>query len=202
MITIRRLELGRQPNCHRGRQHGRFQHARIASDISVSLNTPLTIGNMIFGDTNSAAAALGSYHNHKHRNRHINTQQRWLDTQRSPSINSRRPQFDDAFMGHNIAGTMGFNKLGSGILTLRGPVTTNTITGGININAGTLRLNAAIPGQAITIGNGATVQTAVTLDAGTPAPGHQINVEPGATANHQYYGERRVRERRTRMAQR
>jgi autotransporter-associated beta strand protein len=153
-----------------------FSTLDLNGDVSVTLDQPLTIGNLRFGDANTATG--GSW---ELRTGNLSTIT--LDNGGSKpeiTVNPLTPftTFDDAFVGHNLAGTAGFTKLGAGILTL-GVGTTNTITGGIDIAAGTLRLNAAVPAQAISIGNGATLQTAVNLDGA----GYALSAASGATAN-------------------
>jgi fibronectin-binding autotransporter adhesin len=154
-----------------------FSTLDLNGDVSVALDTPTTVGQILFGDTN------------------LGTGGTWeLRTNITPipviTLNNNGPKpiitvnqltptsFDDAFIGHSLAGSAGFVKQGAGILTL-GPGTTNTITGGIDVAAGTLRLGAAVPGQAISIGNGATLQTAATIDG----PGHSLTAAPGSTVN-------------------
>jgi autotransporter-associated beta strand protein len=155
-----------------------FSTLDIASDVSVTLDAPLTIGHLRFGDTNTGTG--GSWE---------------LRTGLTPipvltldnnalkptiTVNPLVPAttFDDAFIGHSLAGTMGFTKLGGGILTL-GPGTANTITGGISINAGTLRAQAPLPGNVVTIASGATLETNVNFDGG----GAGLAAPSGATAN-------------------
>ncbi|HMP07947.1 MAG TPA: hypothetical protein PJ982_16475, partial [Lacipirellulaceae bacterium] len=145
-----------------------FSTLDINGDISVTLNSPLTIGSLAFGDTNATVGSGGSW---ELRTDNPASSVITLDNGANKptiTVNPLVPfsTFDDAFIGHNLAGTSGFTKLGNGILTL-GPGATHTLTGGINVNAGTLRLQSAIPGQAITIGNGATLTTGTTLDANT-----------------------------------
>jgi fibronectin-binding autotransporter adhesin len=157
-----------------------FSTLDLNGDVSVTLNAPLTIGNLKFGDTDTALFG-GSW---ELRTDAVATNILTLDNGAAKpeiTVNPLVPftTFDDAFIGHSLAGTNGFTKLGAGVLTL-GPGTTNTITGGINVNAGTLRLNAAIPGQAVTITNGATLQIATGMDQGT---NHSILVPVGQTAN-------------------
>jgi autotransporter-associated beta strand protein len=155
-----------------------FSTKDISSDVSVNRDTALTIGNMLFGDTNLASG--GSWELAT-----TNGSVLTLDNGASKpnmTVNTLTPAgFDDTFIGLILAGTNGFNKLGDGILTLGS--TTNTITGGININAGTLRINGTIPGQAITMANNTTLRTGVPLDANiAPTGGFSLNVASGNTA--------------------
>ena len=142
-----------------------FSTLDIASDVSVTLNANLTIGNILFGDTNTGTGGTWEL-----RTDNVPLPVITLDNSGSKpniTVNTLVPvsTFDDAFVGHSIAGTMGFNKLGDGILTL-GAGTANTITGGINVNAGTLRVQSAIPAQAVTLANGTTLQTAAAHNGG------------------------------------
>ena len=153
--------------------------------VGVGLNTNRTIGHLNFGDTNTATPGAWEIYFP------VGGTQVLTLAGTTPSITvnplgpidtGTPPVIDDAIIRPTLAGTSGLTKLGSGTLAIAG--TGNTLTGGINVNAGTLRLQSAIPGQAINIANGATLQTGVTLDAtNTPAAGHTINVASGATAN-------------------
>ncbi|MBA3482528.1 MAG: autotransporter-associated beta strand repeat-containing protein [Pirellulales bacterium] len=160
-----------------------FSTLDINSDVSVTLDAPLTVGHLRFADTNTATG--GSW---ELRTTLVPLPTITLDNNGSAPTITVDPlvpatTFDDAFVAHNLAGTAGVTKLGDGILTL-GQGATHTITGGINVNAGTLRLLSTVPGQAINIGNEARLRTGVTLDFNaTPALSHTINVASGATAN-------------------
>jgi autotransporter-associated beta strand protein len=154
-----------------------FSTLDLNGDVSVTLNSAKTLGQLLFGDTNLASG--GSW---ELRTDAAATSVITLDNggvKPTITVNPLTPTlFDDAFIGHNLAGAMGFTKLGDGILTL-GPGATHTITGGINIAAGTLRANSAIPGNVVTIGNGATLQTGANFDGG----GAGLAAPSGATAN-------------------
>ena len=157
-----------------------FSQVDLVGDASIVLDTDVTLGQLLFGDTNLGSA--GSWE---------------LRTNIAPipiitfdngankpviRVNTLTPTtFDDAFIGHSLAGTNGFSKVGAGIATL-GTGTVNTITGGINIDEGTLRLRGAIPlGQSITLANGTTLDSSVSVRM-TPIPANAINVASGATA--------------------
>ena len=94
-----------------------FNTLDIASDVTVPLNAPLTIGNMIFGDTN-----LGSGGSWAITTTSIGTAILTLDNGGSSptiTVNQLTPaMFDDAFIGNSVAGTAGLTKAGPGILTL------------------------------------------------------------------------------------
>jgi autotransporter-associated beta strand protein len=156
-----------------------FSTLNLAGDVSVTLNNPLTIGNLLFGDTNTATG--GSW---ELRTDNIATAIITLDNGAAKpniTVNPLVPAttFDDAFIAHSLAGTMGFNKLGAGTLTL-GAGTTNSITGGINVEAGTLRLLGAVPVQAIVLADGTTLATDVTVRNGTVEPGASVTVRSTA----------------------
>ena len=155
-----------------------FNTLDISGDIGASLNAPLTIGNMNFGDTNLGSAATWAINTSNQATTIIT-----LDNGGSkPNItaNALTPTtFDSSFIGPSLAGTNGFNKLGPGILELASGAT-NTITGGINVNEGTLRAAAFLPAQTITLANGATFDARASQDAvGTRI----FSVASGATAN-------------------
>jgi len=155
-----------------------FSTLDIDDDLQVTLDAPLTIGNLRFGDTNTTTG--GSW---ELRTNVAPIPVITLDNAASKptiTVNPLVPaaMFDDAFIGHSLAGTSGFTKLGGGILTL-GAGTTNTITGGINVDAGVLRARSPIPGNVVTIGNGATLETNVNFDGG----GAGLAAPSGGTAN-------------------
>lgn len=155
-----------------------FNTLDITGDLGVSLETPLTIGNLLFGDTNLSSAATWAI-NTSNQTANVIT----LDNGASKptiTVNALTPTtFDSVFVGPSLAGTNGFTKLGAGILELAGGAT-NTVIGGINVNAGTLRAGAALPAQTITLANGATFDARASQDAvGTRI----FSVASGATAN-------------------
>jgi autotransporter-associated beta strand protein len=155
-----------------------FSQVDLPTDASVTLNTPITLGQLLFGDT-----GLGSAASWELRTDDLAGAILTLDNGANKPIirvNELTPTtFDDAFIAHSLAGTNGFRKTGVGIATL-GQGTTSTITGGIDIEEGTLRINAAVPVQTISIANGATLHPNVSLDA----TGTRIfSVASGATAN-------------------
>jgi autotransporter-associated beta strand protein len=155
-----------------------FSQVDIPTDASVTLNDPVTLGQLLFGDT-----GLGSAGSWELRTDNLAAAIVTLDNGASKPIirvNQLTPTtYDDAFIAHSLAGTNGFRKTGVGIATL-GQGSTNTITGGIDLEEGTLRINALVPAQTTTIANGATLQPGISLDA----TGTRIfSVASGATAN-------------------
>ena len=149
--------------------------------VGVGVTNSHTIGNMIFGDTNTATP--GAWEVYVATGTPVIT---LAGTTPSITVNplgpidtGTPPIIDDAIIRPGIAGTNGLTKLGSGVLTLVGA---NTLTGGINVNAGTLRLQSAAPVQAITIANGATLETGFTVRTVTVAAGATATVRATNTA--------------------
>ncbi len=154
-----------------------FSQLDLTADTSVTLDTAITLGQLLFGDTDLGSAGSWELRTSLVAPFPVITLNNGA-AKPIIGVNTLTPTtFDDAFIAHSLAGTNGFVKQGAGIATL-GTGTTNTITGGINIDAGTLRLRATIPTQAVTIANGATLDTTVEMRF---AAG--INVASGATAN-------------------
>src|SRR3954447_8742506 len=158
-----------------------FNTLDLNGDVNVALNAPLTIGNMIFGDTDITTAGTWAINTANQATTIIT-----LDNGASKpnlTVNALTPTtFDSAFIGPSLAGTNGFNKLGAGILELAAG-TTNTITGGINVNAGTLRQRSVLSGQVITLANGATLDTNQSLrNVAVNGAVHSIVVASGNTA--------------------
>jgi autotransporter-associated beta strand protein len=155
-----------------------FSTLDLNGDVSVTLDTAKILGQLRFGDTNLASAGSWELRTNVTTPIPIIT----LDNGASKPVIHVGPltptAFDDAFIGHSLAGTNGFEKTGAGIATL-GPGTAHTITGGINVNQGTLRALSVLPGNVVTIANGATLQTNVNFDGG----GAGLAVPSGATAN-------------------
>lgn len=138
-----------------------FSTVDLTSDITVTVDSALTIGGLNFADANPANGT-GIYDFFT-----TNASVITLDNSGSaPLINvgSFTPgAFDDVFIGNNLAGASGFNKTGSGIFTIGGDAT--ALTGPINVNEGTLRIGpvGAYAGAAapITIADGATIESQV-----------------------------------------
>jgi fibronectin-binding autotransporter adhesin len=154
-----------------------FSTLDLNGDVSVVLDTPKTLGQILFGDTNTATAGTWELRTNTSPIPVIT-----LDNGAAKPVIHVGPltptTFDDAFIGHGLAGTNGFEKTGTGIATLS-PGVVHTITGGINISAGTLRAQSALPGNVVTIGNGATLETGANFDGG----GAGLAVASGNTAN-------------------
>jgi autotransporter-associated beta strand protein len=163
---------GNVPNA--ASDHADFSLLDLAGDVSVTLDQNITLGQLSFGDTDLLSA--GSWE--------LKT-----DTANTITLNNGASKpvirvnaltpttFDDAYIGPALVGTTGFSKVGAGIATIGGVA---TVTGGIQINEGTLRVSNTIPAQTFTIANGATLNPKVSMDAvGTRI----FSVASGATAN-------------------
>jgi fibronectin-binding autotransporter adhesin len=161
-----------------------FNTLDLNGDVNVALEAPLTIGNMTVGDSGLGTAGTWAINTSNQAGNVIT-----LDNGANKpviTVDQLTPTtFDSVFIGPSLAGTNGFTKAGAGILELAGGAT-NTVLGGINIEAGTLRQRAILNGQVITIGNGATLDTNQSLrNAIVPNPGgavHSIVVASGNTA--------------------
>jgi autotransporter-associated beta strand protein len=168
--------------------------------VGVGLDGNRTIGHMIFGDTNTGTpGAWEVYDSGAPILTLAGTTPSITVGPLGPIDTGTPPIIDDAIIRPDIAGTAGLTKLGSGILTIASS-STNTITGGINVGGGTLRLQSALATQeqAVTLANGTTIESfgplrSVTVAAGgtatvrlTSAPngfGGILPTGPGATLN-------------------
>lgn len=113
-----------------------FSTLDIPGDVIVQKDTPLTIGNFKFGDTNTgtggawqlttAAASVITLDN--------------SGSTPNITVNPLVPVSlaDDALINLGIASALGFNKLGNGVLTLAGA--NPDLHGTVSVNTGTLRL--------------------------------------------------------------
>jgi fibronectin-binding autotransporter adhesin len=151
---------------------------------AIGLDTSRTIGNIIFGDSDTSTP--GGWEVYIPTGTPVLT---LAGTTPTITVNPLGPYvaptetIDDAIIRTSIAGTQGLTKAGNGVLTLTGAA--NTITGGTNITAGTLRQRSVINGQVITIGNGAMLDTNQSLrNVAVPTGGavHSIVVASGNTA--------------------
>ena len=164
-----------------------FNTLDVTGDHEVTLNAPLTIGNLVFGDTN-----LGSGGSWGITTPSVETSIVTLDNGGSSPTITANPissaSFDNSFIGTRLAGTAGFTKLGAGTLELGGHGTTDqhTITGPINISEGRLRTLAPLSWNSsnYTLGSGATFETvAFPLANGTgSAAAGTITIAAGQTA--------------------
>ncbi|MEI8372366.1 MAG: autotransporter-associated beta strand repeat-containing protein [Planctomycetota bacterium] len=129
-----------------------FSQQNIAGDIAVTLDGNKTVNGLLFGDLNPASAGG------------------WAINAGTPissvlTLGGITPTITVNALGTGkyasinvpIAGTLGLVKAGSGVLML---AASNTFTGGIAINNGTLMLgnSAALGGNNVTIASGAVLQ--------------------------------------------
>ncbi len=123
-----------------------FNTLNPTADTTVTLNGDRTIGNLVFGDTVPFSAAG------------------WTVTGNILTLDGGSPIITvnplgvgkTATISSILAGTSGLTKSGAGVLVLSGA---NTLTGGINISQGTLRLGAATgiaDNSVVTVSPGAT----------------------------------------------
>ncbi len=159
-----------------------FNTLNISGEVVVTLDTNPTLGHLVFGDTDTGTAGVWSVLSGS-------GDTLTLDGT-SPSITVNQlgvvepDGFDDIFLNVDLEGTSGFTKLGAGILTLVGEPTNGTvgITGGINVNEGTLRLDSQAvfttesADQTKTLADGTTLESAQIVLA-------NVTVASGATAN-------------------
>jgi len=128
-----------------------FSTLDIAADQTVNLNSARTIGNLIFGDTDTSTAAGWTLAN----NGVVGNALTLAGT--TPTINvAALGTNKKVTISANIAGTSGLTKTGNGTLALTG---TNAYSGSTVISNGTLQFNADI-----NLGSGS-----VTLNGGTLA---------------------------------
>ncbi len=154
-----------------------FNQVDLNGDASISIDAPLTLGHLVFGDTNTATGGVWDFFTN---NAAVVTLD---DAAPTITVNQLTPAttFDDVFLGTGLAGTAGFTKLGSGILTIGAP--SAPLTGPINVNAGTLRIGplGTLAGTAgvinKTMANGTTIET---QSAGAALVG--VSVAPNANA--------------------
>jgi autotransporter-associated beta strand protein len=149
---------------------------------AIQLDTPRTIGSLTFGDSNvGTPGAWEVYTNTLATN--ILTLSGTTPTITVVPLgpfDTGAGIIDDAVIRPNLSGTSGFTKAGNGILTLDAG-TTNTLTGSINVNAGTLRVNgnldyetAVTPAMtSFVLANGSTLDSSVLA--------RNMNVPAGAT---------------------
>jgi autotransporter-associated beta strand protein len=137
-----------------------FNHVNLTADTAVGLNGNRTIGNLIFGDTNTATGGWWS----------LNGPGVLTLAGGSPTI-TVNALAGGSGVGLNaaLAGTSGFTKNGTGTLILTGG-TSNTLSGPITVSAGMLGLQDSASLQnmtgAITVASGATFDAKAGFGAG------------------------------------
>ena len=166
-----------------------FNTLDLTASVTVQVNSPLTIGNMTFGDTNPAAGSVGTW---ELATTDPVTNILTLDNNgASPvlTVNPLEPDgsYDDVYLGNNIAGTNGFTKMGAGILTLGSD--SSALTGTVFVKEGTLRIgDANVEGGAggPNFGSAApmVLSNGVMVDNRLPGTATYTNIslEAGATA--------------------
>ncbi len=144
-----------------------------ASNV-VNLVSDRTIGNLVFADANPGTGSDLNWDIQGFVPLTLS------GTTPTITVNAMNPG-GVAIISAPLAGTQGFTKAGAGQLTLAA-TSAHTITGGINVDGGTLRYDdaATVPVQAITIRNGATLSVAGGI--GTPTTGI-LNVPASMTGN-------------------
>jgi fibronectin-binding autotransporter adhesin len=159
--------------------------------VGVQLDSPRTIGHMIFGDTNAATPGAWDLFTLDQVNNLLT-----LADATKPSITvnplgpvGAPPAQDAARVLVSLVGTNGFTKLGAGTLQLQGP--NPNLTGNIDVNAGKLRVAAGTTFDfetavtpAVTrfnLANGSEIETAVSLGQNA-AGGAGITLASGSTA--------------------
>ncbi|MAT73415.1 MAG: hypothetical protein CMJ58_28355 [Planctomycetaceae bacterium] len=158
-----------------------FSTLDFSGDVSVTVNgiSP-TLGQLLLGDTNPATGTSWEF-----RSDDATLPVITLDNGGSVPVISvgelgaAPATFDDAYIGVPLAGTNGFEKNGSGILTIGADST--GLSGAIMLNAGTIRVDAsgAIAGDGtapltmadgtalVFLGDGAAVNTATVASGAT-----------------------------------
>ena len=128
-----------------------FTSHDVTGFYDIGLTADRTLGHIVVGDTDNGVTTPGVYDLFDaDGDTNIDTRTITLDNGASkPTItvgqlgvvNPGTDNFDSFYLlDVSLAGTNGFNKEGDGILTLSGPM--NTISGDVNINGGTLRLDS------------------------------------------------------------
>src|SRR5262245_20309411 len=135
-----------------------FSSLELVDDLTVRLDSPRTIGNLVFGDTDVASPGNWIVDNNGNA---ANVIMLAVAPGSSPTV-TVNPLGAGAstFLGVSLAGNQGLTKLGPGPLVLNMP---SPLTGAITVNGGALRLG---DGSSLNIGN-----NAVNLGANT-----QLNV--------------------------
>ncbi len=126
-----------------------FSTINLPGDTTINVVDPRTIGNLIFGDTEIATTPAS-----------------WLLSGNTITLAGTTPTITvnalgdgkSVTIGDVIAGTAGLTKAGPGTLAL---TANNTLTGGVNINGGTLDTSfsgTVLANQIVTLSGGGTWQ--------------------------------------------
>jgi autotransporter-associated beta strand protein len=133
-----------------------FSQADLVADATVNLATPLTIGNLIFGDANTNTAAGWTLANNLNPANILT-----LDATTPPTVTVNALGIGKSVtISAVVAGTNGLTKTGNGTLILSAA---NTYTNGTTINAGTVKMGV---NNALGTNGTVTVNSAGTLDLG------------------------------------
>jgi fibronectin-binding autotransporter adhesin len=156
--------------------------------VGVELNTPKTIGHLIFGDTNAATPGAWDVFT---ADAATNVLTLADPTKPTITVNPLGPvgttAQDSTRVLVNLAGTNGFRKSGSGVLSL-GATSYTALTGLISIDAGTLRATTgAFDFETVTtpavasfaLGVGTTFESAINIQNITAANGSTITSTGG-----------------------
>ncbi len=157
--------------------------------VGIGMTDPRTIGHIIFGDANTGSP--GAWEVYVNSGTPVIT---LAGTTPSITVNplgpidtGTPPLIDDAAVRVGLAGTSGLTKLGSGVLTLAGEG--NTINGGINVSAGTLRVQGPLPNvpgvlplQSYSLAGGATLETVAIGGVNTDPLTNAGSIAAGETA--------------------
>lgn len=161
-----------------------FSQLDLEDVVSVNLNTPRTLGTMIFGDSQLASAGTWVVNDGG-----VGTHQLTLQvTAGSPIVSVAPSGLGDAVvLNAGVSGTQGLTKQGSGTLVLTRP---GTLNGPLSVSAGTLRtaqdatvsattVNITTGGARLNIGGGSFTATGnTTVNAG----GNSALIIDGGTA--------------------
>jgi autotransporter-associated beta strand protein len=139
-----------------------FSTLDITADRTVALDTALTIGSLVFGDTSTATSAGWTITNNGNSANILTL----VGTTPSVTVNSLASG-KAAVVSTVLAGTSGLAKNGNGTLAL---AALNTYSGNTTVNSGTLRLDigggtGALRGG-LTVNSGATVLSTVSSSFG------------------------------------
>jgi len=150
-----------------------FNQVNITADTTVNLTTPLTIGNLIFGDTAIGTAAGWTVADNSDPLNILTL----AGTTPTVTVNALGAG-KSATISAEISGGSGLNKAGPGTLVLSGA---NTYLGATIVSNGTLTLsgNRTATGGAITVGQDANLST-LNIQAGNFSfAGNGLNVGTG-----------------------
>lgn len=166
-----------------------FSTLDISSDVEVLMDTSVTLGQLLFGDTDTSTGGswfLGP--------NGAATPTITLDNSGSTPVITVNPlvpftTFDDAFVATPVDGTTGLAKEGDGIFTFGAPV---NITGDIAINGGHLRYDAAATPAVtprMTMANGTILSTPFFIGEIAADAGATITVNQTAASGSNFLGE-------------